>query len=92
MSCFAQRQERDTAWDENIISISVDDSANIANWKKVINQYQLSWEQYLDLNGKEAKRLSIFEFPTNFLIDKSGKIIATDIEPAELKQLLKEDK
>jgi hypothetical protein len=36
--------------------------------------------------------LSIFEFPTNFLIDKSGKIIATDIEPAELKQLLKEDK
>ena len=72
----------------DIISISVDDNAHINDWKGVINKFQLPWKQYLDLNRKEANRLSIQEFPTNFLLDKSGKIIATNIEPNGLELLL----
>ena len=73
----------------DIISISVDDSAHINDWKNVIAKYSLPWKQYLDLNGKEADRLSINSYPTNFLLDKKGEIIATDIEPGELELKLK---
>lgn len=72
----------------DIISISVDDSSHINDWKNVIAKFKLPWKQYLDLNGKAANRLSIHEFPTNFLLEKSGKIIATNIEPDELGLLL----
>lgn len=72
----------------DILSISVDDNAHINDWKNVIAKFSLPWRQYLDLNGKEANRLSIQEFPTNFLLDESGKIIATDIEPKGLELLL----
>lgn len=75
--------------DLDILSISVDDSAHINDWKNVIAKYSLPWKEYLDLNGKEANYLSINEFPTNFLLDKTGKIIATNIEPSELELLLK---
>lgn len=72
----------------DILSISVDDSAHVNDWKSVIAKYNLPWKQYLDLNGKEATRLSVHQFPTNFLLDKSGKIVATNIEPNELRLLL----
>lgn len=74
--------------DLDIISISVDDSTHIKDWKNVITKFSLPWKQYLDLNGKEAKYFSINAFPTNFLLDKTGKIIATNIEPSELEVLL----
>ena len=77
--------------DLDIISISVDDKGHISDWKKIINQYRLPWKQYLDLNGQDARRLSIFSFPTNFLLDKNGKIIATNIEPDELELLLEKN-
>jgi peroxiredoxin len=73
----------------DIISISVDDSTHVEDWKHVIDKFSLPWKQYLDLNGKQANYLSIREFPTNFLLDKSRKIIATNIEPGELEALLK---
>lgn len=72
----------------DILSISVDDSAHIDDWKNVIAKFSLPWKQYLDLNGKEAHRLSIQEFPTNFLLDKNGKIIETNIGLDELQLLL----
>lgn len=72
----------------DIISISVDDNAHINDWKNAIAKFSLPWKQYLDLNGKEAHRLSIQEFPTNFLLDETGKIIATNIEPKGLELLL----
>lgn len=74
--------------DLDILSISVDDSAHINDWKKVIAKFNLPWKQYLDLNGKEANFLSIHAFPTNFLLDKTGTIIETNIEPSELRLLL----
>ena len=72
----------------DILSISVDDNAYIDDWKNVIAKFSLPWRQYLDLNGKEANHLSIQEFPTNLLLNESGKIIATNIEPKGLELLL----
>ncbi len=72
----------------DIISISVDESAQIDDWKSAISKYDLPWKECLDLGGREAQRLSIQEFPTNLLLDKSGKIIATNLAPSELKLML----
>lgn len=94
--CISQFDELKSLFEKynkkfDILSISVDDSSHVNDWKSVIAKYNLPWKQYLDLNGKEATRLSINEFPTNFLLDKSGKIIATNIEPSELALTLQKD-
>ncbi|AZA73705.1 MULTISPECIES: TlpA family protein disulfide reductase [Chryseobacterium] len=70
------------------IGISTDRSQDIQNWKKVIKNYDLKWLNVLDENGVEAINLNITRFPTNFLLDSHGKIIAKDISPDELKSLL----
>lgn len=72
----------------DIISISVDDSLRINNLKKVIAKYALSWKQYLDLNGKESMPLGIYSFPTNFLLDREGKVLEANIDLSELQLIL----
>ena len=74
----------------DIKGISVDTKENKIAWKNVIKQYNLPWKQYLDLNDFEAEKLSIDAFPTNFLLNVHGEIIAKNIEPDELKKLLEE--
>jgi thiol-disulfide isomerase/thioredoxin len=71
-----------------IITISIDREKDIPVWRDVIKNFELPWVQYLDLGGVEAQKLSINSYPTNFLLDKSGKIIAKNIELVELKKLL----
>ncbi|MEO6962480.1 MAG: TlpA disulfide reductase family protein [Puia sp.] len=72
----------------DILGISVDKKDLIKDWKAAIKQYRLPWKQYLDLEGKEAHKLSITFTPTNFLLDDRGKVIARDMQPAELKLFL----
>jgi hypothetical protein len=45
----------------------------------------------LDMNDKETENLGINAFPTNFLLDESGKIIKRDIEPDQLKVFLEKN-
>jgi len=71
-----------------IVGISVDKDANKKKWENIIFNEKLSWLHYLDLNGKEVHRLSINVFPTNFLIDSTGKIIAKNISLEVLDELL----
>lgn len=71
-----------------IIGISVDRKEDQANWKKVIQKFDLDWLQYLDTNGKETDKLFIRKFPTNFLLDSAGKIIKMDISEEDLKTFL----
>ena len=73
----------------DFIGISTDTAIHVDDWKKAITTYQLPWRQYLDLNGKEANLLGVEMFPSNFLLDSSGKIIARNIEPADLDSFLK---
>ena len=76
--------------DFEIIGISTDTTKNKKNWEKVLQKQQLPWLQYLDENGKEAGKLNIHKFPTNFLVDAQGKIIQKDISPESLEQFLAE--
>jgi len=74
--------------DFEIVGISVDRETDKKKWVDSIINEKLSWKQYWDMNGKEAKRLSINAFPTNFLIDSTGKIIAKNISLEALDELL----
>lgn len=74
-----------------IINISVDKSDQIPNWKKIIQSQHLIWQQLLDKEGKLAEKYSITSFPTNFLLDRYGKIIRKNIEMVELLDFLKEN-
>ncbi len=71
-----------------IIGITTDMKKDEKAWKKVIEKYQLPWIQYWDMNRKEATKLSIDAFPTNFLLDREGKIVAKNIKPSELSDFL----
>ncbi|MBB3187083.1 peroxiredoxin family protein [Microbacter margulisiae] len=72
-----------------IVGISIDDKDNINNWRAIIDKYHLPWKQYLDFNGRECHKLSIEVFPSNFLLNEQGKIIAKSISPNELSKFLK---
>lgn len=71
-----------------IVGISIDGKDKIEDWKNVIDQYHLPWKQYLDFNGKECNKLSIEAFPSNFLINEQGNIIAKRISPNKLSKFL----
>lgn len=75
--------------DFEIVGVSIDD--NIKSWTKAIETDSLQWKQVCDGNGMEgevAKRYLISAIPTNFLLDKRGKIIAKNLRGEELKKAL----
>ncbi|MEO6406979.1 MAG: TlpA disulfide reductase family protein [Ferruginibacter sp.] len=74
-----------------IIGISTDSKKNVSHWKEVILNFNLTWIQYLDAGGVEAKKLYILSFPTNFLLDRNGKILKKDISTDDLALFLKQN-
>ncbi|MDP3912618.1 MAG: TlpA disulfide reductase family protein [Bacteroidota bacterium] len=75
----------------SIIGISNENSKTIADWENVIKKHQLPWEQFLDLNGKECSNLSIYVFPSNFLLNDKGVIIAKHINTNDLSSFLEKN-
>lgn len=75
----------------NVISISTDKEKHVDFWKTQIGKLGMNWENHLDLNGEVAKQNSITSFPTVFLIDKNGIVIAKDIEFSELEIFLEKE-
>ena len=71
-----------------IVGISIDRATDKKKWEDVIINDKLIWQQYWDIDGKDARRLSINAYPTNFLIDNTGKIIAKNISMGELEAVL----
>jgi thiol-disulfide isomerase/thioredoxin len=71
-----------------IVAISKDQESDKKNYEDAIKTEKLTWKHYWDVNGKETRKLSINSFPTNFLIDNLGEIIAKNISLGELEQLL----
>lgn len=74
-----------------IINISTDKTENIDLWKKRIIEKNIVWDNYLDENAKESSKEKIFEFPTNFLIDKNGIVIQKNISLEDLDIYLKNE-
>lgn len=71
-----------------IVAISVDQMKNKEKWENLIVDENLVWKQYWDKNGAESHKFSIYVFPTNFLVDSTGKIIDKNISMDELDVLL----
>jgi peroxiredoxin len=73
-----------------IVGISTDKNEHYEKWRAAIEKYGLIWQHYWDKDGIESKKLLINRFPTNYLLDKDGNIVAKDITPVELKYYLTE--
>lgn len=72
----------------DIVGISIDQIKDKKEWEDVIINEKLVWKQYWDKNGTESKRFSINAFPTNFLIDSTGKIIDKNVSMEALREFL----
>ena len=63
------------------------------DWIDAINKDGLIWENVTDLknwNNKAALIYGIYKYPTNYLIDRSGIIVAIDLEDDALRNKLSE--
>ena len=74
-----------------ILAVSVDRSE--AAWKRAIAQDRASWRHLGDLQGWSsplAARYNVTALPSNFLLDRDGRILARDLAPDALETLLRE--
>ena len=73
----------------DILSVTLDTETNRERWLKAINDDNLTWTQVADLKkgaeNEAVKQYSVRAIPQNFLIDPSGKIVATNLRGTELK-------
>lgn len=79
--------------DKNFTIISVSLDSNGKSWKKAIVKDQLTWTHVSDLQfwkNEVALLYGVKTVPQNFLIDPSGKIIASGLKASELKVRLTE--
>src|SRR5215831_9753520 len=68
-----------------ILSVSIDD--NSKDWKHAMKADKLTWLQVNDdggWNSSTATKWQIVQIPFTFLVDKSGNIVAYDLDKSEL--------
>lgn len=68
-----------------VFAVSLDKKKN--EWLKAIRQDKMKYTQVIDNSGwnsKVAERYFVDFLPTNFLLDRTGKIVAINIEGKEL--------
>lgn len=71
-----------------IVSISSDRSEKYENLQIVSTLHKLPWLNLWDENGVICDELSIRSYPTNLLINETGKIIRRNISPTDLGDLI----
>jgi peroxiredoxin len=74
--------------DFEIVSICVDKPDFKLNWKKIIEEYDANWPQLFDASGVAARDYAIEYFPTIFLLNKEGEIIARNLRGQEITKKL----
>ncbi|WP_210520905.1 TlpA disulfide reductase family protein [Hymenobacter terricola] len=75
----------------DVLGVSLDDEKGHEKWLKAIQDDKMAWVQVSDLRGwknEAAQRYGVQSIPQNFLIDPSGKIIASGLHGAELEAAL----
>jgi len=68
-----------------VFAVSLDTKSK--EWLKAIKQDKLKYTQVIDNSGwrsKVAERYFVDLLPTNFLLDRTGKIVAIDLDGKEL--------
>ncbi len=77
------RKYKDQGFEVFAVSLDVKKEA----WLKAVKKDKLSYIQVIDLAGwssKVAESFYVDALPTNFLLDKDGKIVAINIEGKEM--------
>lgn len=80
--------------DKDVIFISVNLQEDKKKVSEFLNDYKVSWQILLDLDGKVGKLYNVRYIPTNLVIDKSGKItfignfLTSDVLKKELDKVL----
>lgn len=75
----------------NVLGVSLDNER--PQWLAAIAKDQLQWTQVSDLKGwnsKVAEQFGIESIPSNFLLDKEGRIIAKNLTGEDLENKLNE--
>ncbi|QKG55679.1 AhpC/TSA family protein [Hymenobacter sp. BRD128] len=70
-----------------VLGVSLDDERTRAAWVKAIADDHMPWTQVSDLRGGDnavAQQYGVKSIPQNFLIDPSGKIVASNLRGEEL--------
>lgn len=79
--------------DFEVIGISNDRKKS--SWEKAINSWQLPWPNVWDDDQSMVRSYSVPAIPTYFIVDNTGKILASNVFSSDLKktvkQLLKEN-
>jgi len=78
--------------DRNFTIIGISSDTNDENWLNAIEKDNLPWTNLRDPNGRESivqYQYGIHVVPTNFLIGPNKTIIAKDINPKELDNILR---
>ena len=68
-----------------IVGISLDD--NESQLKSFVTEHKMQWQQYFDgkrWNNKLSRKYGIESIPASFLLDREGKIVATDLRGDDL--------
>jgi thiol-disulfide isomerase/thioredoxin len=83
------RKYKDSGFE--VFGVSLD--VNKPLWLKAIRQDRLTYTQVIDSDGwmsKVAEKYYVDALPTNFLLDRTGKIVAINLEGKELFDKVKE--
>lgn len=76
--------------DKNFVIVGIAND-EIENLKKFVEENEVAWEQIVQSSDKNIiNDYGIVSYPTTFLIDTNGVIIAKNLRPAELNEKLKE--
>ena len=70
-----------------VLGVSLDEEKTRAAWVKAITDDHMPWAQVSDLHGFEsaaAQQYGVKAIPQNFLVDPSGKIVASNLRGEEL--------
>ncbi len=73
-----------------ILGVSLDNEPG--KWKEAIRKDKIKWLQVNEpygWEGQTALAWNIYALPTSYLIDKSGTLLAMDLEEKELERALK---
>lgn len=73
-----------------IVSVCIDRTEFKENWGNIIQQHDCNWPQLFDATGVSAKDYAIQYFPTIFLLDPQGQIIAKNIRGPQISDKLDE--
>lgn len=76
--------------DFEVVSICVDKADFKLNWEKIIKEHDAQWPQLFDASGTAARDYAIEFFPTIFLLDKEGQIIARNLRGPDIAKKLHE--